>query len=112
MPTAREYRSIATRLEISRDQVLGLLRPIAASIHDSPFDGAGGRLERTVDTTLAVSSANVTETVAELQRQIAEARRRAAVCERYAAAVRSYRRSSDPLTPFPRRPANWAEHGW
>jgi hypothetical protein len=117
VPTADVYRTIASRLDSARHSVLTLLRSISAAHEVSPFvddDGraSAGRLERTVVTTLEVASANLAEIAAELGRQIAEARHRAAVCDRYTEAVRVYHRSLDPSSPFPRRPASWADHGW
>jgi hypothetical protein len=121
VPTAGEYRTIASRLESAGETVLSLRRCITESITESieasPLTGGGesgsvGRLQRTVLTALAVTSANLTEIAAELDRQIAEARRRASVCDRYAEAVLRYHRCHDLRTTFPPRPASWADHGW
>ena len=111
VPTASDYRSISSRLTVIRGQVASLLRPVVARIEPRPFD-SGVDLARTVDTTMAVTSANVTALAAEIQRQIDEATRRAAVCDGYALAVREYHRSDDPGRPYPQRPATWADHGW
>ncbi len=94
-----------------RGRVASLLRPIAATIEPRPFE-TGVDLARTVDTTIAVTSANVAALTAEIQRQIDEATRRAAVCDGYAFAVREYHRSDDPGRSYPQRPATWADHGW
>lgn len=128
MPTAAVYRTIASRLDSCRDSVSVLLRSLSVGREASPFaaggdrggdrggDGDGrasaGLLERTVTTTLEVTSANLTEITAELDRQIVEARHRAVVCDRYTEAVRLHLASTDPLSTFPQRPASWADHGW
>ncbi|HSH10946.1 MAG TPA: hypothetical protein VLA10_04100 [Ilumatobacter sp.] len=135
MPTAAVYRTIASRLDSCRDSVSVLLRSLSVAGEASPFaaggdrggDRGGGRgggdrdgdgrasaglLERTVTTTLEVTTANLTEIAAELDRQIIEARHRAVVCDRYTEAVRLHLASTDPRSTFPQRPASWADHGW
>jgi hypothetical protein len=112
VPTAYQYRIIAGQLEHVRGSVLSLLHPIVVASSASTFDGAGGRLEQTVNTTIAVTASNVVEIATELQHQVDEALRRASVCERYATAVREFRRLGDLSQQFPRRPASWADHGW
>jgi hypothetical protein len=111
MPTADRYRWIAARLETDLGSVIALLRPIAVTFDPSPFDGGGGQLERTVNTTLAVAESNVVEVATELRHQIDEANRRAEICERYSAAVRDFRRLNDPSKTIPRPPASWADVG-
>ena len=112
VPTAHQYRTIAAQLEHVRGSVLSLLRPVVVASDTSAFGGNGGRLEHTVNTTIAVTATNVVEIATELQRQVDEALRRASVCDRYANAVREYRRLGDLSIQFPRRPASWADHGW
>ena len=98
-------------MTVIRGEVASLLRPIAARIDPRPFE-AGVDLARTVDTTIAVTSANVAALAAEIQQQIDEATRRAMICDGYARALSEYHRSDDPRRPYPQRPASWADHGW
>lgn len=108
MPTAAEYRSIASGLGSARDDLAGSLRPVA--------DGATAEVlagpERIpLELAVEVSARNLSTVLAGLQVQIDEAHRRAGVCDGYAAAMRRYRQSDDPNAAPPPRPAWWVSDG-
>ncbi len=108
MPTASEYRHIATVLDDARhrlDTLATQLRSLADGLVLS------GPQRTAVDATAGVSLANIRAATVDLEQQAVEARHRATICDAYTAAYGRFLRSDEVDASPPQRPAPWVRYG-
>jgi hypothetical protein len=88
MPTAEQFRAIATMLESSSTMLHGSFLGVAESYEARPIRAA--QPEAVINWAMGTIRADIDATIAELEAQAAEARRRAMICEDYAEEMRSF----------------------